>query len=308
MITDKFASIPKTEEGLVDAKALTKSAVSLLPTVLMTLIIVATSFVSTLIQLNFSLKDVIWREVLIMIALRILLQVSSKYVSGDARVRRGMVRDPITTNKAKYEALSDKLDAKDFFAWVDDYNLRTKRKAYEDHMAYRITRLRDKISRVKYRSMRRGKVNKRLCDMEAELAELEEQASTAYIDENLMRLRVRIKPIRASDFFSDGKDGYHAHIYAVNPRKDLSGRIARGIPFTLFLSLLLALISGSYMTGKLNLMSVLADLLSIGINLYMGAFVAGDGTLAVVNGSYVNRQTILRLYFSERAAGTAQIA
>lgn len=308
MITDKFANIPKTDEGLVDAKALTKSAVSLLPTVLMTLIIVATSFVSTLIQLNFSLKDVIWREVLIMIALRILLQVSSKCVSGDARVRRGLMRDPITTNKAKYTELSDRLDAKDFFAWVDGYNLRLKRKAYEDQMAYRISRLRDKISRVKCRSIRRGKESKRLHRLEQELAETETHATTSYIEENLMLLRVRVKPILASDFFSDGKEGDNAHIYAVNPRKDLSWRVARGIPFTLFLSLLLALISGSYMTGKLNLMTALADLLSIGINLYMGAFVTGDSTLSVVNASYVNRQTILRLYFSEKAAETAKIA
>lgn len=303
MIPDKFA-VPLTEEGLVDAKTITKNAVSLLPTVLMTLIITATSFVSTLIQLDFSLKDVIWREVLIMITLRILLQVSSKYISGDARVRRGLVRDPITTNKAKYAELSDKLDAGDFFSWVDAYNLRLKRKAYEDGMACRVSRLRDKISRVKCRSIRRGKESKRLHRLEKELAEMETHVTPTYIDENLMHIRVRIKPLRASDFLSDGKEEDHAHIYSVNPRKDLSFRVARGIPFTLFLSLLLALISGSYMTGKLNLMTALADLLSIGINLYLGAFVTGDSTLAVVNASYVNRQTILRLYFSEKAAET----
>lgn len=175
-------------------------------------------------------------------------------------------------------------------------------------MAYRITRLRDKISRVKCRSIRRGKESKRVLGLEKELAEMETHVTPTYIEDNLMHLRVRVKPIRASDFFSDGKEGDNAHIYSVNPRKDLSFRVAGGIPFTLFLSLLLVLISGSYMTGKLNLMTALADLLSIGINLYMGAFVTGDSTLAVVNASYVNRQTILRLYFSEKAAETAKIA
>ena len=308
MITDKFANIPKTEEGLVDTKALTKSAVSLLPTVLMIIIIAATSFVFTLFQFKFFIEDIVWREALIMITLRILLQVSSKYVSGDARVRRGLVRDPIITNKATFMELSKKLDVKDFFAWVDEYNLRMKRKAYEDRMAYRITRLRDKISRVKYHSMRHGMVNKRLCDMETELADLEEQISPAYIEENLMHLRVRIKPLRASVFLSEDKGSESTRVYAVNPRKDFTARIVRSIPATITLSLFLALIGYTHAIGQLNVMTVFADITTIGMNLYLGAFVTGDSTLAVVNGSYVNRQTILRLYFSERAAETAQIA
>lgn len=308
MITDKFANIPKTEEGLVDTKALTKSAVSLLPTVLMIIIITATSFVFTLFQFKFFIEDIVWREALIMITLRILLQVSSKYVSGDARVRRGLVRDPIVANKAMFMELSKKLDVKDFFAWVDEYNLRLKRKAYEDRMAYRITRLRDKISRVKYHSMRRGMVNKRLRDMETELADLEEQMSPAYIEENLMHLRVRIKPLRASVFLSEDKGSENTRIYAVNPRKDFTARIARGIPATITLSLFLALIGYTHAIGQLNAMTVFADITTIGMNLYLGAFVTGDSTLAVVNGSYVNRQTILRLYFSERAAEAAQTA
>ena len=308
MITDKFANVPKTEEGLLDTKAMTKSAVSLLPTVLMIIVITATSFVFTLFQFKFFIEDIVWREALIMITLRILLQVSSKYVSGDARVRRGLVRDPIITNKAKFMELSEKLNVKDFFAWVDEYNLRMKRKAYEDQMSYRITRLRDKISHVKYRSMHRGKVNKRLRDMEAELAELEKQISPAYIEENLMRLHVRIKPLRASVFLSEDKGSENARIYAVNPRKDFTARIARGIPATITASLFLALIGYTHAIGQLNVMTVFADITTIGMNLYLGAFVTGDSTLSVVNASYVNRQTILRLYFSEKAAETAKIA
>ena len=304
MMTDKFA-IPKTDDGLVDAKAIAKNAVSLVPTILMVAVILAASFVSTLFQFSFSLQTVVWKEALIMIALRIVLQVSSKYAAGDTRVRRGLVRDPVVTNKAKFAELSEKLDAKEFFAWVDAYNLRLKKKCYEDKISAKITALRNRLASAKSRAARHGKtVTPRILELEKRLAQAETEATPEYIEQNIVTLHVKVKPLRASDFLSGETETDDSHVYLVNPRKDFTGRVARGVPFALLFSFLCTLLGYSFTIGKIHLMTLVFDLLSLGINLSMGALFTGDSTLAAVNASYVNRHTILRLYFSEKAAHT----
>lgn len=303
-MTDKFAKIfPTDENGMIDKGELTRTGVSLIPTVLMVMVIIATSFISTLFQFHFSLKEIIWSQAITSISLRILLQLSSKYVAGDTRIRRRQERDPILKNKTAFEELSEKLNAKDFFAWVDDYNLKLKRRAYENEVNAKMARLRAKLSRVNATAMRKGKnpFGRTEC-LKKKIADLEAVSTDEYINANLVKLHVKIRPIRALDFLAGEDSAGTKEIYTVNPQKDLSLRIARGVPFAMFMSLLGAVFGYTFSTGQINAMSLVFDLLSIGISLYMGAFVSGDGTVSAINAAYLNRIKILRLYYSEKEA------
>jgi hypothetical protein len=273
-----------------------------LPSAILTLILVALSGLGALIQVNFSLKNVVWTTFLISLSLRLISNFLSKYVGSNLYYNKALYSEELQGFKKDFLDSGKDIDKNLFESYVAQDNLESKKKSYIKKKRGKLTMLQEKanklerINKLDFTKARDRKIKR----YQKQIKELEDISSDEYIDANIIYLKVKYPKVKTYYFLSPEEDCAESkEKYNINYSRENTIEILKSLPLTATLVFFGALISYDAVMGNVNAMSVLYDIGNMAFNFILGWFVIGKRLISKTINTYINRQTFIAKFKSK---------
>lgn len=296
MIAPKVPPIAlKADEHLTAPKKNARKVLSAVYTGSMICAILAVSSLSSLVQFRFDFHAIEWVGFITLTVTRMAMQFLSKYLGAEMKVQRGKESDRVKSVQEDFLSMSRSVEPSAFYEWIDEENKRAKRSAYVSILKAKISKYEKRLSHYLYEAQfgSERKYAKRIKRIKRKLNELRAECAEDKISACIDHIKVKYRPLRASDFLSPMDVSDTRIRYSVDSHKANTVDVAKGLPMTLIVSLFLAVSGMSYVFGSVNMMSMLLDLLAVGINLFIGMYVIGERTVTSIVGVFINRKAVL---------------
>ena len=274
-----------------------------LPSALLTIVLIIISGLGTLVQFNFSIKNIVFTTFIVSLSLRLVTVYSAKYVGSNLKYNKSLYTDDFKNIQKELIETGKDVDKAEFDRYVKDYNLKLKKEAYIKKKRGKIARLGAIINKLSFKNelsfskWRDNRINRKLKKIE----ELEKVSTKEYIDANIIYIRVKYRKVRSCYFFSVVENNYaKGRYYNVNVSKEISKEIAKSLPITVMLVLLGSLMMFSATMGVLNLISFFYDVAVMIINFVLGWFVVGKKAIASTVNAFINRIIFIKEFKNER--------
>lgn len=272
-----------------------------LPSVILTLILIALSGLGTLLQFNFSLKDIVWITFLISLGLRIVSTFLSKYVGANLSYNKALYSEEMQTIKANFIKSGIDIDRDAFETYVADYNLEQKKKAYKAKKGIKKQNIKTKkntlvfLNQLECKERRTRKIER----LSKKVEEIENILSDEYVDKNIAYIKVKYKKVRSYYFLSPSEDYIDNSVrYSMNFSKESTKEIIKSLPLTVALAFFSSLLAYDAVMGTINAVSILFDIGNMIFNFILGWVIVGKRTAAKMMNAYINRQTFLSKFKS----------
>lgn len=289
--------LPKEEQR--SSSGVKGGLMAYLPSAILTLILIALSGLGALIQVNFSLKSVVWTTFLISLSLRLISNFLSKYVGSNLYYNKALYSEEIQGFKKNFLDCGKDIDKSLFEKYVTEYNLESKKKAYIKKKRGKIAMLQEKANALKrineldFKKSRDRKIKR----LQKQIKELEEISSDEYINLNIIYLKVKYPKVKTYYFLSPEEDCVESkEKYNINYARENTIEILKSLPLTVTLVFFGALISHDAVMGNVNAMSVLYDIGNMVFNFIIGWYVIGKRLISKTINTYINRQTFIEKF------------
>lgn len=276
---------------------------SVLPTVVLTIALFSLSALSTLINFNFSFKDIVWASFLTALFLRIATAAMSKYLGSNSRYQVGQKSPELLRLQNKIRTTAEKINYAEFRAWIIAENKKRKLEAYMRGWKRKAADIDEQIGRLKIKPLN-DEIAKKITKLEYKKREIEYLTSEDYIKKYLDTKKVKYIRLDyrkfVTAFSSDG--GYKREIYSINEKLENGKEILKGLPTMIFISLLSAMIGFSVSFGQINVISCITDIVNITLQFMTGWFFIGSKTLTTEMCVFISKEAILDKFMTEKAA------
>jgi hypothetical protein len=285
-----------------------KDVLSFLPTVGMIILLFAVSSISSLLQFSFSFQEVVWSSLIITLGLRMAMLLSGQWIGADGRYQVDQKSEDVKKAKSEYMEASEKLDIPTFDRWIYRENIRRKTEAYQTKNNRKIAALDIKINRIKRKMMftPTEKLRAKMHRLSQKKENIEAVNSDDFVRQHILDLRVKYKPLHASDFltpseFLSGKtEKYHMSEAAENVAE-----IAKFLPMTIFVTLWFSIVGTSYYFGSLSVVSVVMDTFATALHVSTGWYYVGRRTVSTEIFIFRSRKAMIERHLSEVAPDKA---
>lgn len=292
----------KTEQQV---KKLKSKALGCLPSIFLAIIIFSLSALSTAVEFRFSLKTIVWSMFLLSLSLRLALIISSKYAGADLKVRIGQKDNALTELKTTFTNLVKETDISKFKAWVHEQNLKKKKTAYANKIMAKIKKLEHKIEWLEYKCEKKPNksIHNKVERLKFRLERLKKVSTEEFIAKNIQFLKVKYRPYNANDYLIDSTDsGGSEYKTNVNLALENGKGVAKGLPYSIMVSLFASCLGFGIAFKTVNIVSVLIDLFTILLNFSNGIFIVGQKTLSIQQGVYNNKISTLLEYKNSKGS------
>ncbi len=275
-----------------------KRVFSYLPSVVAAILMVSVSSLSSLLQFNFSIKEVVWSTFIISLALRMALMFSAKWIGADSNFLRLQNGDTVEKYRARYLQATEGIDIPHFEKWILARNREEKKEQYRLLLRAKINRLQALLSKKRYLGSVRMTKHRTKCirAYERHIELLIHKSSEEYLEEHIDVIRVKFTPLKASDFLSPSDTTVAKRVYSMNRTRENVVEISKGIPLMLFFTLLSSFVGYNVVVGSLSAMSLLIDLFSITMNFISGFTTVAHRNISKLISVYIERQAVLEAY------------
>ena len=275
---------------------------SVLPTVILAIALFSLSALSTLINFNFSFKEIVWASFITALLLRIATAAMSKYLGSNSRYQVGQKSPELLRMQEKIRTTAEKINYAEFRAWVINENKNRKLKAYMCGWARKAAVIDEKIGRLKLKKPD-DCICKKIAKLENKKREIEYVTGDEYVKKYLDTKKVKYIRLDyrkfVTAFSSDG--GYKKEIYSINEKLENSKEILKGLPTMIFISLLSAMIGFSVSFGQINVISCITDIVNITLQFTTGWFFIGSKTLTTEMCVFISKEAILDKFLAEKS-------
>lgn len=277
-------------------------AMQFLPTVFMVGMLFAVTSISTLININFTLKDVVWSSLLFDMALRLLTLFSAQWIGSDSRYQRDRMGDDVQTAKKRFVASSEQIELSAFSAWIRVENDRIKKEAYLKKMGEKMSALKVKKKRIdrecsdgfsRFDAWRYKKILKKMDDIKT-------KTTDEYIDDNIRKLRVKYRRLRTSDFLVPTEYVVaKKELYNMSEVRETSKEIFKFFPVSMFFMILGATIGYQATAGTVNAFSIVFDTFSVAMHFSTGWFYVGRKTVSKLIYVFCCKKIVIDRYLAD---------
>lgn len=275
---------------------------SVLPTVILAIALFSLSALSTLINFNFSFKEIVWASFITALLLRIATAAMSKYLGSNSRYQVGQKSPELLRMQEKIRTTAEKINYAEFRSWVINENKKRKLEAYMRGWARKAAAIDEKIGRLKIKPLNDG-IGKKIAKLENKKREIEYVTSDEYVKKYLDTKKVKYIRLDyrkfVTAFSSDG--GYKREIYSINEKLENGKEILKGLPTMIFISLLSAMIGFSVSFGQINVISCITDIVNITLQFTTGWFFIGSKTLTTEMCVFISKEAILDKFLAEKS-------
>lgn len=266
------------------------------PSVILSLIVLAMSGVGTLLQFNFSIKDVVWTTFFISLGLRLVNNMLSKYVGSNLSYNKALYSDEMQTLKNNFILEGQGINRDEFEKYVHNYNLEQKKQAYKIKKRTKIQSLKTKINMLLFANDIDCK-NRRIRKIERlkqKVKELENISSDEYIEKNIAYIKVKYNKVKSYYFLSPAEDYIDNSVrYKVNFSRENTKEIIKSLPLTVAFVFFSSLLAYDAVMGNINALSILFDISSMIFNFIIGWVTVGKKIASKTMNAYINRQSFL---------------
>ena len=276
---------------------------SVLPTVILALALFSLSALSTLINFNFSFKDIAWVSFIVALFLRIATAAMSKYLGSNSRYQVGQKSPELLRMQDKIRTTAEKINYAEFRAWIIEENKKRKLEAYRREWARKASLIDEELGRLRLKPLN-GKIRKKIAKLEFKKKEIEYLTSEEYVKEYIDAKKVKYVHLDYRKFVTSFSSscGYKKEIYSINEKLENGKEILKGLPTMIFISLLSAMIGFSVSFGQINIISCITDIVNITLQFTTGWFFIGSKTLTTEMCVFISKETILDKFMTEKAA------
>ena len=279
------------------------------PSIILSIVLLATSALGSLLQFNFELKTVVWSAFFIGLALRLICFSLPKYIGSNTYYNKNLNSESVQKLRDDFLAASEKLDKSDFENFVEQRQLEIKKETYKEKKSQKIIRWRVKINALTFKnelsySKRR---ERRIKHYENKIKDRESIITDEFIDKNIKYMRVRYPKIKAAWFLTPSENTVtKRESFTMDEAKENGREIVKSFPITIMFTLLGALIGYNATFGSVNVVSVLYDIMNILFNFTIGFFIIGRKNISKLMAVYVNRILFIARFNAAKTAKSAE--
>lgn len=296
--------LPKEKKNDLQEKTVGQSIVSYIPSVILTLVLIATSALGSLLQFTFGVKEIVWTAFLTSLGLRVITYILPKYIGSNTYYNRALYSTEVKTTRDDFIAATKDVNKSEFEEYVERKQLELKKIAYKRKKSHKLVKWRFKKKTLEYKnelefSKRRDRQIKALT---AKIATREAVLTDEFIDKNIRYVKkLRYRHLKASWFLTPSEQSVSQTArYTMDETKENIKEILKSLPAMLFCTFLGGLISYNAYMGTINAISILYDIMNIIFNFVVGFFMIGRRNVAKLLDVYVNRTLFLSQFKASR--------
>lgn len=296
--------LPKEKKNDLQEKTVGQSIVSYIPSVILSLILIATSALGSLLQFTFGVKEIIWTAFLTSLGLRIITYVLPKYIGSNTYYNRALYSTEVKNTRDDFIAATKDINKAEFEEYVEQRQIELKKIAYKRKKSRKLVKWRFKKKTLEYKnelefSKRRDRQIKALT---AKIVTREAVLTDEFIDKNIRYVKkLRYRHLKAAWFLTPSEQSVSQTArYTMDETKENIKEILKSLPAMLFCTFLGGLISYNAYMGTINAISILYDIMNIIFNFVVGFFMIGRKNVAKLLDVYVSRTLFLSQFKASR--------
>ena len=296
--------LPKEKHNDLQEKTVGQSIVSYIPSVVLTLVLIATSALGSLLQFTFGVKEIVWTAFLTSLGLRVITYILPKYIGSNTYYNRALYSTEVKTTRDDFIAATKDVNKSEFEEYVEQKQLEFKKLAYKRKKSHKLVKWRFKKKTLEYKNeLEFSKArDRKIKALEAKIATREAVITDEFIDKNIRYVkRLKYKKLKASWFLTPSEQSVSQSArYTMDETKENIKEILKSLPAMLFCTFLGGLISYNAYMGTINAISVLYDIMNIIFNFVVGFFMIGRRNVAKLLDVYVNRTLFLSQFKAKK--------
>lgn len=296
--------LPKEKKNDLQEKTVGQSIVSYIPSVILSLILIATSALGSLLQFTFGVKEIVWTAFLTSLGLRVITYILPKYIGSNTYYNRALYSTEVKNTRDDFIAATKDVNKAEFEEYVEQRQIELKKIAYKRKKSRKLVKWRFKKKTLEYKnelefSKRRDRQIKALT---AKIATREAVLTDEFIDKNIRYVKkLRYRHLKASWFLTPSEQSVSQTArYTMDETKENIKEILKSLPAMLFCTFLGGLISYNAYMGTINAISILYDIMNIIFNFVVGFFMIGRRNVAKLLDVYVSRTLFLSQFKASR--------
>ena len=106
--------LPKEKHNDLQEKTVGQSIVSYIPSVVLTLVLIATSALGSLLQFTFGVKEIVWTAFLTSLGLRVITYILPKYIGSNTYYNRALYSTEVKTTRDDFIAATKDVNKSEF--------------------------------------------------------------------------------------------------------------------------------------------------------------------------------------------------
>lgn len=275
---------------------------SWIPSIFFFIALIAISGIGTAVNVSFELQSVVWVSFLISLCLRLVVNISSKYIGADLCVQTDSKKSYVDKPRQNFVLLSQSIDYATFEDWIIATNLKTKIDIYKEKKQNQLNKVNNKLRKIDLQIIKDKKGKKRF-KFENKKKIIEAENTEEFIKSNIAYIRIKYNKLNAKDFETESELANKAQkTYSFNAPLENAKGIAKGLPLMLFITAFGSLLAYNISVGQINALSLCYDLASILWLSINGYYKIGKGIIQKLIGVYNDRAEVVSRYINEMPA------
>lgn len=292
--------LPKEKRNDLQERTVGQSVVAYIPSIILALVLLATSALGSLIQFTFDIKKIVWTAFLTSLGLRIITYVLPKYIGSNTYYNKALYSTEVKKTRQEFIAATEGVNRSAFEDYVEARQIDLKKAAYKRKKSRALVRWRYKKKTLEYKQEleHSKKRARKIKNLEAKIATRETVLTDEFIEKNIRYVKkVHYKKLKAAWFLTPSEQSISGGTrYSIDEARENIKEIIKSLPMMIFCTFLGGLISYNAYLGTINALSILFDLSNILFNFIIGFFMIGRKNIAKLLDVYVNRTIFLEQF------------
>lgn len=296
--------LPKEKRNDLQEKTVGQSIASYIPSIVLSLVLIATSALGSLLQFTFGVKEIVWTAFLTSLGLRVITYILPKYIGSNTYYNRALYSTEVKNTRDDFIAATKGINKAEFETYVEQRQLDLKKIAYKRKKSRKLVKWRFRKKTLEYKNeleyskVRAFKIKK----LESRIATREAVVTDDFIDKNIRYVKhLKYRRLKASWFLTPSEQSVNqSKRYTMDETKENAKEILKSLPVMIFCTFLGGLISYNAYMGTINAISVLYDIMNIIFNFVVGFFMIGRKNVAKLLDVYVNRTLFLSQFKAKK--------